>query len=437
MSFLLGWLSKKPEKKPSDSITIFVNDKKVGDLKIEERVTATEVCQKFTPHFANRNRNPDLRLMLSVLDKKDGSLVSKRILNPLEKVFGEHFRETGAKVNFRYEIIDLHDYPARQPIANSSSLASPSAHQTGQRQHRARRHAADPPQRKPPLAHLSVEHERHLRAEEDHLDAGRAALLRRQVRKYHSLSEENLCCIPLVCIQEIKPVEQKPGKAKSYCFEIVTSSEYYTIKCSNDLDWNTWFNNLVHCTNLAKESNLIKELNKRIVDNETIIANTLKNNLSYCDSKIYSDRKLLDRAFGIFLKHPQQFFPKLNDPAYFIPLLKDFSLAVTDAMRLKNDQRASLQFASKVAATAELLPAPVLKQLYEAELINPTFCEDDLAEEAPESQQTEHKMDRLLKIRDDLFQNLQKLSMTSTIFLREFFTKAEEQDLRQYSEIIT
>lgn len=217
----------------------------------------------------------------------------------------------------------------------------------------------------------------------------------------------------------------------------MTSSEYYTIKCSNDLDWNTWFNNLVHCTNLAKESNLIKELNKRIIDNETLIANTLKNNLSYCDSKIYADRKLLDRAFGIFLKHPAQFFPKLKEPEHFVPLLKDFTLAVSEAMRLKNDQRASVQFANKVATATDMLPASVIKQLYEAELINPTFCEDDLGDEAQETQMTEYKMDRLLKIREDLFQNLQKLSMTSTVFLREYFTKAEEQDIRQYSDIIT
>ena len=217
----------------------------------------------------------------------------------------------------------------------------------------------------------------------------------------------------------------------------MTSSECYTIKCSNDLDWNTWFNNLVHCTNLAKESNLIKELNKRIVDNETIISNTLKNNLSYCDSKIYSDRRLLDRAFGIFLKYPTQFFPKLKEPEYFIPLLKDFTLAVSDATRLKNDQRASLQFANKVAAATDMLPAPIMKQLFKAELINPAFCEEDLAEEAHEIQQTEYKMDRLTKIREDLFQNLQKLSMMSTTFLREYFTKAEEQDLTQYNDIIT
>lgn len=123
MSFLLGWLSKKPEKKPSDSIEIFVNDKKAGELKIEERITATEVCHKFVALFSNRNRNPDLRLMLSVLDKRDGTLVSKRLLNPLEKVFSQHFKETGVKVNYRFEIVDLHDYPARQAVTTMSSRA--------------------------------------------------------------------------------------------------------------------------------------------------------------------------------------------------------------------------------------------------------------------------------------------------------------------------
>lgn len=109
MSFIINWLTKKPEKQQLDSISIFINDKKSVSLAIDDTLTAAEVCSTYSTLFSNRNKNPDLRLMLSI-EKTDGTLVSKRVLSPFERVFNEYFRENNEKTLYKYQIIDMNDF---------------------------------------------------------------------------------------------------------------------------------------------------------------------------------------------------------------------------------------------------------------------------------------------------------------------------------------
>lgn len=95
MSFLLSWISKKPEKRESDVITLYINDKKTYPLKKDPDISCGDVCRMLADEFSNRNKAPDLRVMLVMEGKKDGQLISKRVMNPFEKIFNEYFIEEG------------------------------------------------------------------------------------------------------------------------------------------------------------------------------------------------------------------------------------------------------------------------------------------------------------------------------------------------------
>lgn len=110
MSFFLSWLQKKPENKVSDIVTLYINDKKTFPLKREGDITCGDVCKKFASEFSNRNKAPDLRVMLVIESKKDKSLISKRVLSPFEKIFSENFIEEGPKAIYKYYIIDMNDF---------------------------------------------------------------------------------------------------------------------------------------------------------------------------------------------------------------------------------------------------------------------------------------------------------------------------------------
>ena len=249
------------------------------------------------------------------------------------------------------------------------------------------------------------------------------------------LTEENLSCIPLLCIENIYVQDLKKDKKMNYLFYINTASETYTMKCINDLDWNTWIKNLIHCTNLAKESFLIKDLNKRIEQNETLLFEVSTKN-SICETKVFNDRKQLDRAFEIFAKYPNRFFTKLENPHEVVPCLKNFTLTYMECKRIKADFSASEQFEAKVKECSELLPKPTMEQLQATGLVNSTFSEDEFTEEVKEVLTTDDNMNKLSKIVDDLFYNLQRLSLSNNIFLEEYYTKLENHNLQQFQKII-
>lgn len=114
MSFLLGWLQKKPEKKETSSITINVAGKKYP-LKKDTSLRCGDICRHFAGEFANREkqgRAVDLRVMLVIENKKEkGQIVSKRVLSHFERLFEGGFEEDTQKTAYKYYVVDMDEFP--------------------------------------------------------------------------------------------------------------------------------------------------------------------------------------------------------------------------------------------------------------------------------------------------------------------------------------
>jgi hypothetical protein len=114
MSFFLNWIQKKPEKKETDSITLYVAGKKQV-LKKDPALRCGDVCKHFSSYFANREkqgRSIDLRVMLVIESKKEkGQIISKRVLSPFEKLFDEWYQEDTQKAIYKYFVVDMDEFP--------------------------------------------------------------------------------------------------------------------------------------------------------------------------------------------------------------------------------------------------------------------------------------------------------------------------------------
>jgi hypothetical protein len=231
----------------------------------------------------------------------------------------------------------------------------------------------------------------------------------------------------------------KKDKGQNTCFYVNTSSEIYTIKCNSDLDWDLWIKSLIHSTNLAKESFIIKDINKKIELNQTFLFEISSKN-SICDTNfVFADRRQLDRAFSIFEKYPESFLPKVNNAAEVVPLLKSLTVNFLEAKRLKSDPSALQTFQNKVTACIAILHNPMMEDLHSQGFVASTLADEQLPGEEDHTgvQHTfEENFDRLAKIIDDLFYNLQRLSVSNNIFLEEYYSRLENANLKQCEGII-
>lgn len=145
MDFIFNLFKKKEEKVNQNTITLYINEKKTVNIDPDPNLTCQQLCKQFAHEFANRNKTPDLRVMVVMEDprviigsSKPGSssnpshaqaeklIITKRVLSPLEKVFTEEFLAQIArnaagpgadttgffepKMLYKYQLVDMNDF---------------------------------------------------------------------------------------------------------------------------------------------------------------------------------------------------------------------------------------------------------------------------------------------------------------------------------------
>lgn len=235
----------------------------------------------------------------------------------------------------------------------------------------------------------------------------------------------------------------KKDKYENVWFFLNTASETYTIKCNSDLDYDLWINSLIHCTNLAKESNILKERNKKIEQVQSFLFELSSKNSIFDTQFVMADRRQLERAFDVIEAHCNDFFPKyitsadLNQTkgAAMLKPLKDFTTAFLDARRLKNDPSASDQFKAKIQDCVKLLDTHLESQDGESTTLAQVIGADPESADAIDGRAKE-VFDRISKVVDDMFYNLQRLSVSNNVFLEQYYSRLEGASLSRLDSFI-
>lgn len=143
MAFLFNFFKKKEEKVNQNTITLYLNDKKTVTIEPEQTLTCQQLCERYAHEFANRNKRPDLRVMLIMEDPRvivgsskpnsgnnpnnaqaEKLIITKRVLGPLDRVFPEEFfarlQRQGSsadqsatfmpKMVYKYQLVDMNDF---------------------------------------------------------------------------------------------------------------------------------------------------------------------------------------------------------------------------------------------------------------------------------------------------------------------------------------
>jgi hypothetical protein len=245
------------------------------------------------------------------------------------------------------------------------------------------------------------------------------------------LTLENVCYIPLLCIEDIYVKDMSKDKHLTNSFLFNTASETYTIKCNSDLDWDLWIKSLIHSTNLAKESFIIKDIRKKIENNQTFLFDLSSKN-SICDiNYIIEDRKQLDRCFSIFDDFGRKFFPDAKDSSQLVEMIRAFTKSFNEIRKLKKEGLESVPL-QKLGGVLKTLDSGLLEELFKSGQINTTI---DKEEEVTERNRQD-MYDKISKIADDLFYNLQRMSVSNNIFLEEHYHMLEKHLISQYQDII-
>lgn len=254
---------------------------------------------------------------------------------------------------------------------------------------------------------------------------------------------ENISCIPLLCIEDIYVHDLKKDKYENVWFFLNTASETYTIKCNSDLDYDLWINSLIHCTNLAKESNILKERNKKIEQVQSFLFELSSKNSIFDTNFVLADRRQLERAFDVIETHCNSFFPKfvssseqnVTKGGELMKPLKAFTLAFLEGRRLKHDPASNDQFRSKISECLSLLGTPLETQDGSATTLGQVIGAEQVSKEAIDSQ-AEDIFDRLSKVVDDTFYNLQRLSVSNNVFLEQYYSRLEAGSLSRLDSFI-
>lgn len=222
-----------------------------------------------------------------------------------------------------------------------------------------------------------------------------------------------------------------------------TASETYTIKCNSDLDYDLWINSLIHSTNLAKEANILKERSKKIEQVQTFLFDLASKNSIFDSHFVLADRRQLERAFTTIEENIESFFPQVGFPkgglasesSSIMRTLKTFVLTFLEAKRLKSDRSNVEAFKSKLTECMQLLSSKL--QLGDSlEISLGEFIEAETDQDRSESTSPEEMFDRISKITDDLFYNLQRTSVSNNIFLEQYYGTLEVASLNQFENII-
>lgn len=257
------------------------------------------------------------------------------------------------------------------------------------------------------------------------------------------MTEENICCIPLLCIENVYVENYQKDKYENLWFFFNTASEKYTIKCNSDLDYDLWINSLIHSTNLAKEANILKERSKKIEQVQTFLFDLISKNSIFDSQFVLSDRRQLDRAFSIIEENIESFFPYTGVPKGTLPThantiirtLKNLVLSFLDAKRLKSDRSGQEAFKGKLEECSKYLSSKVaIGESIEITLSQ--FIDAETNQDGAENSSSEEVYDRISKIIDDLFYNLQRTSVSNNIFLEQYYSRLEVASLNQFEDII-
>ena len=235
----------------------------------------------------------------------------------------------------------------------------------------------------------------------------------------------------------------KKDKYENLWFFLNTASETYTIKCNSDLDYDLWINSLIHSTNLAKEANILKERNKKIEQVQMFLFDLASKNSIFDSHFVLADRRQLDRAFSIIEGTLSSFFPQIafttgglgSQESQIIQPLKSFVISFQEVKKLKSEGLESEGFKNKLQECQKYLetrvPVSDTQEIKLSELIGA-----DSDKDMGEIKTTEETFDRISKVIDDLFYNLQRTSVSNNIFLEQYYSRLEISGLNQFEAMI-
>ena len=125
-------------------------------------------------------------------------------------------------------------------------------------------------------------------------------------------------------IEEIYvPDEKKNGEKFKHQFFLKTSTKMNMIKCKSELDKKVWLSALLHRSTVAKEYALISDLDKNIIDMQTLNLDNIKKNSVIEREKLLKSYAKVEKIFKILENNAYDLFPRSKNPINFLINLKE------------------------------------------------------------------------------------------------------------------